>query len=767
MRKFVLLIVCLCSFLPLWPQLQKVDPVELIKVTEQSSNLFYDYEPRREDMEKYNYYYSILSDSTRLLFAYVTDSEVVTVRANGKEQSVVQSRPSLKLVQLLTWSDSLSLPSRYVFEGQEVSLEHVYLQSYALADSLKTLIIPEGVDVVAINFYIYLEYISTLKLPASLQSLYISNGSSSVTDIYFNSARPPVYLSAYNPQIQSAFPKARFHIPEVGVPEYIKYFNLNEENVEPIEGKLQNLSIKCSWEGDMIHSTYWIDENAQLSVPHWFYYTGGYPMHQWGGYYSGGFYGNKTTALPVRLKVDADAPMHIEKLVFDQDCYTKHYPIGKVYDEYLKPFPTTAIFKSPVTTKEVEMFYELNTENMNVSQKWFYVSFPFDIKVSEIRYSPRDRADVVWYMYDGEKRAKADRSTWVRMTEDSVLHAHRGYIVGFYGKLKNATNPMTSLNIHLRAMDNENKNLIFASDDVAVPLEKHPATDIQRQNWNFVGNPYPCYFDTHYLDCTTPIMVWESSRYTDGMGRSQSVEKYVAYSPLDDHYILLPNQAFFMQCPDGMDALRFVETGRQHNDTVRLTSMSQPILRRVTARGLAMRSVYNIMLSDGSTEDRARIVINEEAQMGYELEYDAAKMMSEGDVPQIYVLDAGIQYAIDERPLGDGQFTLGMSFPTSGTYTIRLRENPEEHTSVLLTDHLTGTSTDITESEYTFSAQMGKTDSRFTLEIGEKGQTRVNTLDVMAKQRSYYDLQGRKVSPAKQGIYIMNDSRGRRKVLVK
>ncbi len=764
MRKFVLLIVCLCSFLPLWPQLQKVDPVELIKVTEQSSNLFYDYGPRREDMEKYNYYYSILPGDTRLLFAYVTDSEAVTTLANGQDLSYVQSRPSLKLVSLVTWSDSLSLPSRYVFEGREVTLGHVYLQGHALADSLKTLIIPEGVDVVSIDFHWYLKYISTLKLPSSLQSLRISNGSSSVTDVYFNSARPPVYYS--NTKIRSAFPEARFHIPEVGVSEYARVLNLNVEDIDPIEGKVQNLSAKCGWEGDIIRSTYWIDDNVQLYVPHWFYYSR-YPMHQCDEHYSGGFYGNKTTALPVRFIVDADAPMQMGKFVFDQDCYTKHYVLGKVYDEYLKPFPTTAIFKSPVTAKEVEMFYELNTENMNVSQKWFYVSFPFDIKVSEIRYSPRDRADVVWYMYDGEKRAKADRSTWVRMTEDSVLHAHRGYIVGFYGKLKNATNPMTSLNIHLRAMDNENKNLIFASDDVAVPLEKHPATDIQRQNWNFVGNPYPCYFDTHYLDSTTPIMIMEKISYSSSMGAAQFVDKYVAYSPLDDRYILLPNQAFFMQCPDGMDALKFVEAGRQYNDTVRLTSMAQPIRHRMAARGHVTRSVYNIMLSDGSSEDRARIVINEEAQMGYELEYDATKMMSESGVSQIYVLDAGVCYAIDERPLGDGLFTLGMSFPTTGTYTIRLRENPEEHMYAVLTDHLTGASIDLTESEYNFSAQMGKTDSRFTLEIGEKGQTRIQTPDIVMKQGGYYDLQGRKVSPDKQGIYIISDSRGTRKVIVK
>ena len=47
----------------------------------------------------------------------------------------------------------------------------------------------------------------------------------------------------------------------------------------------------------------------------------------------------------------------------------------------------------------------------------------------------------------------------------------------------------------LPAAETDSKQNIFAYGDVVVPLKKSAATMSHNADWNFVGNPYPCYFD--------------------------------------------------------------------------------------------------------------------------------------------------------------------------------------------------------------------------------------------------------------------------------
>ena len=181
----------------------------------------------------------------------------------------------------------------------------------------------------------------------------------------------------------------------------------------------------------------------------------------------------------------------------------------------------------------------------------------------------------------------------------------------------------------------------------------------------------------------------------------------------------------------------------------------------------AARRVYNFLLNSEDGYDRARVVINEQASADYELERDAAKMMGQGG-PQLYVQDGGVQYAIDERPLGDGTFTLGMIFPDKGSYVLSLKDNPDEQTPVILTDLLTGIETDLTQSTYTFDAATGAAADRFSVCIGAKMPTSVQDVSDYSGEPVYYDLQGRIVpEPAlmQNGVYILKKGQTTRKIV--
>jgi hypothetical protein len=138
-------------------------------------------------------------------------------------------------------------------------------------------------------------------------------------------------------------------------------------------------------------------------------------------------------------------------------------------------------------------------------------------------------------------------------------------------------------------------------------------------------------------------------------------------------------------------------------------------------------------------------------------------------VPQLYVLDGGVQYAINERPLEEGIFSLGMIFPTAGNYTLSLPDNPDEQMEVVLTDLQTGAETNLTETAYTFDANSGSVANRFSVRFTKKSTNAIPHTNASYGEPVYYDLQGRilPATPTQSGIYILRQGQTSHKVIVK
>ena len=129
-------------------------------------------------------------------------------------------------------------------------------------------------------------------------------------------------------------------------------------------------------------------------------------------------------------------------------------------------------------------------------------------------------------------------------------------------------------------------------------------------------------------------------------------------------------QSFFVQKPDAVDNIVFHKEGRQMTSDIERASTAKA---RTQYSSNLNRKFFNLEISnDEDLKDETRLVINEKAQMGYELELDASKFMSmNAAVPQIFTLDdEGISYAINERPLESGSIALGYLAAKDGFYTI-------------------------------------------------------------------------------------------------
>ena len=439
------------------------------------------------------------------------------------------------------------------------------------------------------------------------------------------------------------------------------------------------------------------------------------------------------------LTINGNSTVSLNSLNLDWNAnlssrYGNYNDIIGDYDSY-RNFYSTLLANTPMRADNVAVTLD------TYAYRWNFISFPFDVKVSDIANLTQTNAPLVIRRYDGKNRADGKMGeTWVDMTSESVLEAGKGYIWQCA-----SGDEQVYQNVYVvPAQDNDKKNNIFASDDVTVELNEFASEFSQNRSWNLIGNPYPTFFDVRALNTAAPITVW------NGYNRV-----YQAIMPSEDPYILNPGQAFFIQRPFDQPTITFLKEGRQHNLDVR-QEMNENAGRRAAK---SERFVFNLILS-GSEEaqgDRTRIVFDTTAKMDYEAGRDASKFMSpEAAAVQIYTTDRNLHFAINERPLMDGIVELGLSIGKAGSYTIALSTKVEGE--VYLIDRKTGSEIRLDGSMgYTFQAEQGVTEGRFAVRFGNGDVTGIRGIGNDNKNAdNWYNLNGQRVNAPVKGLYIQN-----------
>lgn len=393
------------------------------------------------------------------------------------------------------------------------------------------------------------------------------------------------------------------------------------------------------------------------------------------------------------------------------------------------------------------------------SNEWYFFSFPFDIKRSDI-VAP---GQFIFRKYDGATRASQGSGGWKDLdASDLWLHRGTGYIFqsSESGKL---TLPVA-----------KEKFGKLEAENVQEDLGTYASNNEQNASWNFVGNPHTSYFDMDDLGYNAPITYW------NGMS-------YEAVRPGDDNYVFKPFQAFFVQKPKDVNEMEFgAEFRLTQTDSQKRSSANKA---KRLAKGINInRQMVNLTLSDGIHTDKTRIVFNEDKTQRYELDCDAAKFESSTTVPQLYTLEANnVKFAINERPLGS--VSLGFEVQKAGDYTISAirMDSP-----MLLKDNLTDATVDLSTSDYRFTSEAGTFNGRFTL-VPNRSTTGIadfakntgvsiipteggiNFSGVEGKHVSIYSLNGIEIGSTQssgtislgQGIYVVKMDNTSTKVMVK
>lgn len=551
--------------------------------------------------------------------------------------------------------------------------------------------IPEGVTSIA-NYAFNGCPATTISIPSSITSIgsnVFSNGN--ITDVYCYAATP-VTTSTFN----GGLSYATLHVPEFSVVAYKVHDSWYKFNIVALDELLSDVYINSDYTivdynglADEVNLT--LDLNAHLTV---------------------------TAGSEFNLNNYKQITSNTEYYEYDNNWNYTYY------------YPSTLITYNEMNADNVEVSLVLRTD------RWNFISLPFDVNVSDITYPE----GTLWVVrkYSGEDRANMTGNTWHNMTDGMTLNAGEGYIL----HCDHANNSYVTFTFP--AVNNESMNNMFAYQDFEQHLEIYPSEFAHNRSWNLVGNPYPSYFNTNgNIEHNGIITVWDNA--------------YVAYSLLDDYFTLKPYESFFVQCPDDATSMLFKTEGRSHTNDYDDYYKRDEAFRQ---RNSGDRKIYNFTLNNEEYSDRTRLVLNEAASVDYELSCDASKFMNEDEnVPQIYVYDNEVIYAINERPLGLGVMSLGIRIGQAGEYTLTLDPKEEYGLKVVLYDNETREEIDILNGSYTFFAEEGYDNNRFVLTITENtiGVDENYVLDINDPDVEVYDIYGRRVrvSDVKNGLYIL------------
>lgn len=339
--------------------------------------------------------------------------------------------------------------------------------------------------------------------------------------------------------------------------------------------------------------------------------------------------------------------------------------------------------ESPITANNINYI-------VNGYDNWQFISLPYDIKLSEIKYDENypDAQFVVRY-YDGATRASNGMgSSWKQLSGDDVLKANQGYIFRANNYSEFSFDTKTGM------------DAMFNKENVTINLQTYASSSPLNANWNFVGNPYPCYYSIKQLfdnGFDSPIIVW-----------SNDIMNYEYYTADDEDAYISPLTSFFVQ--KNSKDLVFTTDGR----AAKLPDENFGYLRSETDSD-SERIVINLALGNDSMSDKTRVVLNPQASMEYEIGKDATKFESMNpNSPSIFSLDKdNNQLAINERPYDNGVVRIGCKIGVEGNYSISLQKAVNK--TIMLHDLETGNICDLSKNAYEFESSTGVFLNRFEL----------------------------------------------------
>ncbi|MGN0186478.1 MAG: InlB B-repeat-containing protein [Paludibacteraceae bacterium] len=391
----------------------------------------------------------------------------------------------------------------------------------------------------------------------------------------------------------------------------------------------------------------------------------------------------------------------------------------------------------------------LSTDTIDAREKKFYwLSFPFDVRLSEVFGCGVYSKDYVIQYYDGAERAEkgcwADSPTYWRYywdPSDVILKKGMGYVLYIDWEqilAQQFTHGNTEVSIYFPSANTEPMDISGQLEAVTIPEYKCTIERCDRyiydSNWNIIGVPAYANIDKFGNPMIAQQIEDAAHGLTVGFMYVYQPEKYSYYVAACSDTTFRSMQAYMVQFGGTISWQEKSVTGE--------VVPSQRMMRAATPDEEADRHTLRLVLQNAAAQQVDHTYIRTQetnVTNAFDLNYDLTKQFSSG--ANVYSLagENRITLAANVLPMADAQkgVSIGVTLAAGGVYTLALPDGTDG-LNVVLYDRGLGTYTDLSLAGYTFEAEAGTLDDRFELIVKSSSVTTQMT-DATASYVVYVD----------------------------
>ena len=396
---------------------------------------------------------------------------------------------------------------------------------------------------------------------------------------------------------------------------------------------------------------------------------------------------------------------------------------------------------------------------------YYWISFPFDVRISEIfGFGEYGKHYIIQY-YDGAERAKngcwADSPTYWRQIQikdttvserrddedingnpqNGILKANKGYVLALARNIAKSD---------IFKYGNDYVRLYFPS------REKITSIDGNMQNTTVYLRPHTCTItreDRYIYDSNWHIIGVPSYANKAQTLKEEDVLYFYTYNTANNTYTPTSAKDATVQFKS-MHAYMVQFAGNINWQSTWDLDAHSVVARRQSAEAQENYALRLELQRDGQYADQAFVQLKAEgATVDFDLNQDLTKIINAG--ANIYTLagEKRIQVAGNVLPIAKTTIPVGIQVAQAGTYTIALPDGTSG-ISATLVDNQTGTHTNLLLEDYTITLDAGNHENRFYIVLDpERTATAVENIDDEANTTQKYLIDGQLIIRTSQGVY--------------
>ena len=428
-------------------------------------------------------------------------------------------------------------------------------------------------------------------------------------------------------------------------------------------------------------------------------------------------YNFKTNHLLVAWLLDPQQPVNNENVASDVLIIRENH--GDANQLQFKQGLNQMAVKTAYATMTFTKGHVTDTKKSQWQRYEYWVSFPFDVKISDVFGFGEYGTEWIMQLYDGASRAKnglwVDSPTyWKYITNRNyTLKAGVGYVLKLQASKMNDENAFKysdKVSLYFPSTPNADGNtIISATPDTQHEIPEHECTiprdnrNIYDSHWNLIGVPgYANISDFNTAASLSPV------NYDN-----QQVSFYYEYDAVNNAYQATSETSDFKNMHSYMVqfagiinwstkvAIKPAELAARRNSDV---EPEKRTLRLEIAQGEEMADQTFVQLQqEGATRE-------------FDMNIDLTKIINSGANIYTLVGNDRIQTAGNALPMEEVVVPVGVQIAADGEYTFRMPEGTEGMV-VELVDYETYNRTNLLLTDYTVTLPKGTSENRFALHI--------------------------------------------------